>query len=94
MTVDDRVYYPAKTRVALTPGAAVRVFRELQELTQSALAEAAGLTQATISSIEHGRVALGVERAKRLALALRVHPAVLLFPDWEAEAITLAETAA
>jgi transcriptional regulator with XRE-family HTH domain len=65
------------------------VFRELQEMTQTELALAAGMTQATLSSLERGRVALGVERAKRLALALQVHPAVLLFPDWEAELKTL-----
>ena len=94
ITVGDRVYYPAKSYAALTPGSAVRVFRELQEMTQSALARATGMTQATVSSIEHDRVALGVDRAKRLAIALRVHPAVLLFPNWEAEAKALAERAA
>lgn len=72
----------------------MRVFRELQEMTQRELAEAAALTQATVSSIEHDRVALGVERAKRLAVALHVHPATLLFPNWEAEAKALAKAAA
>jgi hypothetical protein len=28
---------------------------------------------------------LGVERARRLARALKVHPAALLFPDWTDE---------
>lgn len=88
------MYHAAKSYAALTPGAAVRVFRELQEMTQSALAEAAGMTQATVSSIEHDRIALGVDRAKRLAIALRVHPAILLFPNWEAEAKALGATAA
>jgi transcriptional regulator with XRE-family HTH domain len=69
--------------VNLTPGGAVRVFRELQEWTQSELAAASGIAQATISSIEHGRVKLGVERAERLARALKVHPAVLLWPNWK-----------
>ncbi|PJA41057.1 MAG: transcriptional regulator, partial [Lysobacterales bacterium CG_4_9_14_3_um_filter_62_6] len=39
--------------------------------------------QTTISSIENGRVNLGVERAKALAIALRCHPAVLVFPGWQ-----------
>lgn len=79
-------YIPSRTRVALTPGHAVRVTRELQEMTQAELAKASGLTQPTISGIESGRRALGVERAERLARALRVHPAVLLWPSWDVDA--------
>ena len=61
----------------------VRIVRELQERSQSQLAEATGIPQSTISAIENGRVNLGVERAKVLARALQVHPAVLVFPGWE-----------
>jgi transcriptional regulator with XRE-family HTH domain len=78
-------FHPSQTYAHLTVGDAVRVTRELQEFTQAELAERAGLSQPIISGIESGRLVLGVERAKRLARALRVHPAVLLFPDWEAE---------
>jgi transcriptional regulator with XRE-family HTH domain len=70
-------------RVALTPGDAVRVARELQEMTQAELAEASGIPQPTLSSIEHGRATLGAERAEKLARALKVHPAVLLWPNWD-----------
>lgn len=76
---------PARSRVTLSPGDAVRVGRELQEMTQTDLAEATGLSQPTISSIEAGRSTLGAERAERIARALKVHPAVLLWPNWEAE---------
>lgn len=38
-----------------------------------------------VSSIENGRVNLGVERAKMLGKALRCHPAVLVFPGWQME---------
>ena len=47
------------------------------------LAARCGILQATISSIETGRVTLGAERAEKLARALRVHPAVLLWPNWD-----------
>lgn len=57
--------------------------RELQEMSQLELASASGIAQPTISAIENNRIALGVERAKQLALALKCHPAVLVFPDWE-----------
>ena len=52
-------------------------------LTQAELAERSGLKQATISSLEHDRVVMGIDRAKVLALALKVHPAVLAFADWD-----------
>ncbi len=61
----------------------MRIIRELQELSQKALAELTGIPQSTISAIENGRVQLGVERAKTLARALKCHPAVLVFPAWE-----------
>jgi transcriptional regulator with XRE-family HTH domain len=73
----------AKPRIRLSPGESVRIMRELQELSQNQLAEAAGIPQSTISAIERERVNLGVERAKVLARALRCHPAVLVFPGWD-----------
>jgi len=79
-------YVAARVRVALTPGDAVRVARELQELTQAELAKASGIAQPTLSSIENGRATLGAERAEKLARALKVHPAVLLWPNWDVRA--------
>jgi len=78
-----RGFRPAKRRVEVSVGESVRIVRELQELTQSQLAELTGMPQTTISAIENGRVNLGVERAKVLARALKCHPAVLVFPGWE-----------
>jgi len=80
-----KTYRPARRRVDVSPGESVRILRELQELTQSQLAERSGIAQATISAIENGRVRLGVERAKVLARALRCHPSVLVFPGWDIE---------
>ncbi len=74
---------PARPRVVLSPGDSVRIARELQEMTQAELAAASGIPQGTISSLEKGRVTLGAERAEKLARALKVHPAVLLWPNWE-----------
>ena len=76
-------FRPAKKRIEVTVGESVRIMRELQELSQSQLSELTGISQATISAIENGRVNLGVERAKVFAHALRCHPAVLVFPGWE-----------
>lgn len=60
----------------MTPGQSLKVIRDLQELSQNALAELSGLPQSTISGMESGRISIGVERAKVLAKALRIHPAV------------------
>jgi transcriptional regulator with XRE-family HTH domain len=73
---------PAEPAAQLTPGQAVRVTREFAALSQIDLAKRAGLSQGTLSAIETGKATLGVERARRLARALKVHPAALLFPDW------------
>ena len=78
-------YRRAKKRIQLTVGESVRIVRELQELSQNQLSELTGIPQSTISAIEHNRTKLGVERAKTLAVALKVHPAVLVFPGWDVE---------
>ncbi len=83
--MDSRQFRKAPKHVDVTVGESVRMLRELQELSQSRLAELCGLSQPTISGIEKDRIKLGVERAKVLARALKCHPAVLLFPGWDVE---------
>ena len=78
-------YRKARRRVNVTVGESVRIIRELQELSQNELSSLTGIPQSTISAIERDRVNLGVERAKVLARALKVHPAVLVFPNWDVE---------
>ena len=67
----------------LTTGTMVRILREKNGLSQNQLAKMTALTQPTLSGLENDKVVLGVERAKVLARALKAHPAVLLFPNWE-----------
>ena len=76
-------YKIAKKHIDVTVGESVRIIRELQEMSQNDLAKVAGIPQSTISAIENDRVKLGVERAKQLAIALKCHPAVLVFPGWD-----------
>ncbi len=83
-------FHPAKKRIEVSIGESLRIVRELQELSQNQLARLTGIPQATISAIENGRVSLGVERAKVLAKALKCHPAVLVFPGWDAAGKTAA----
>jgi transcriptional regulator with XRE-family HTH domain len=76
-------YKVAKKQIDVSVGESVRIIRELQEMSQNELAKLTGIPQSTISAIENDRVNLGVERAKQLAVALKCHPAVLVFPGWD-----------
>ena len=78
-------YQESPIREKVSIGESVRIIRELQELSQNELSTLSGIPQSTLSAIEHDKVNLGVERAKVLARALRVHPAVLVFPGWNLE---------
>jgi transcriptional regulator with XRE-family HTH domain len=78
-------YHKAQRRIEVSVGESVRIIRELQELSQNGLSALTGIPQSTISAIERDRVNLGIERAKVLARALKVHPAVLVFPSWDVE---------
>ena len=74
---------PACVDMSVTPGEMLRTVRELQELTQTQLAAMTGMAQSNLSALETGARKMGRERALVLAKALRVHPAVLLFPDFD-----------
>lgn len=76
-------FVKAKKYGKLTPGKALKIYRELQGLTQTQLADLSGLKQATLSSLEHDRISMGIDRAKILAIALKIHPSTLAFADWD-----------
>ena len=71
--------------VSMTPGEMLASLRKLQELTQSDLARMTGMTQANISNMESDRQQIGHDRALVLAKALKVHPAVIMFPNYHVE---------
>ena len=81
--MDKKKYRKAISHSDVTVGESIRIMRELQELSQNELSKLTGIPQGTISSLENDRIALGVERAKVLARALKCHPAVLAFPGWD-----------
>lgn len=78
-------YLNSKRRLKLTPGAVVRIYREMMELSQNDLAKATGFTQATLSGMENGKVTIGPNRAKVLARVFKINPGLILFPQWEDE---------
>lgn len=71
--------------IAVSPGEMLATLRQLQDLTQNELAQKAKMSQANISSMESGRQQIGRDRAIALAKALKVHPAVIMFPNYQIE---------
>ena len=83
MKVNKNEFVRAKVNRHITPGEMLRTLRELQELTQKALADQTGISQSNISAMENHVSQIGRDRALALAKALKVHPAVILFPDFD-----------
>ena len=68
-----------RTMAAMTPGKALRIYRENAGLTQAALGERmGGIPRQHISNMENGKRPIGKENAKRLAAALHVDYQVFL----------------
>jgi transcriptional regulator with XRE-family HTH domain len=84
MNIKKSDFVKAKVHAHLSPGQAIRMVREMQSLTQAELSSLTGISQSNLSALEHDSRQLGRERAMVLAKALKVHPAVLLFPDYQA----------
>ena len=59
------------------------MLRELKGWTQGELARRSGIGAANISLLEHGKVDIGKKRTEQLANAFGVHPAIIMFPEYE-----------
>lgn len=83
MTLHKKEFLKARVHQAITPGKALKMLRELQGLSQNDLAHLTGMSQSNISALESDVRQFGRDRALVLAKVLHVHPAVLLFPDFD-----------
>jgi transcriptional regulator with XRE-family HTH domain len=86
----DNDFIAAEPHAELTTGEVIRMLRELKGWTQNDLAERSGITPTNISLLENGRVNIGKKRAEQLAKAFGIHPAIIMFPEYESESIRLA----
>ena len=77
----------AKKHASITTGEVIRMLRELKKWTQEELAKQSGINSKNISLLENGKVDIGKKRAEQLAHAFGVHPAIIMFPEYEAELI-------
>jgi transcriptional regulator with XRE-family HTH domain len=80
-------YVTAKRHAMLTTGEVIKMLRELKGWTQEELSAKCGITASNISLLEHNRVDIGKKRAEQLAKAFNVHPSIIMFPEYESDAI-------
>jgi transcriptional regulator with XRE-family HTH domain len=82
-----KTFHPARKRIDVSVGDSVRIIRELQGYSQNGLARLTGIPQATLSAVENDRIDIGKRRAEQLAKAFKVHPAIIMFPEYEGDLI-------
>ena len=87
MSITKTDFVRAKVNRKISPGEMLRTLRELQELTQKDLADQTGISQPNISAMENNVSQIGRDRALALAKVLKVHPAVILFPDFDIDQV-------
>ena len=80
-------FVAARAHARLTTGEVIRMLRDLKGWTQQELAERSGINASNISLLENGRVEIGKKRAEQLANAFDVHPAIIMFPEYESNHI-------
>ena len=82
-----RNFHPAKPHAKLSTGEVIRMLRKLKGWTQEELAKRSGIHAVNISLLENEKIDIGKYRAEQLAEAFEVHPAIIMFPEYEAEEI-------
>ena len=76
-------FVPAKSHTSLSTGEVIRMLRELKSWTQEELARRCGISATNISLLENEKVDIGKKRTEQLAKAFEVHPAIIMFPEYE-----------
>jgi transcriptional regulator with XRE-family HTH domain len=89
-TRSSKAFVSAAAHASLTPGQVIRMLRELKGWTQESLAKRSGISATNLSLLENEKVEIGKKRAELLARAFGVHPAIIMFPEYEAKEIARA----
>ena len=87
MEINKSSYIPAKQHAVLTTGEVIKMLRELKGWTQEELAKYCSINAKNISMLENNKVEIGKKRALQLATAFDVHPAIIMFPEYESKEI-------
>ncbi len=80
-------YSAARSHAVLTTGETIRMLRELKGWTQAELARRSGISVTNISLLENEKIEIGKRRAEQLAKSFDIHPAIIMFPEYEAKEI-------
>lgn len=78
-------FVPATPKIDVSTGETIRMFRELKGWTQEKLAKISGINAKNISLLENDKIEIGKKRAIALAKAFRIHPSIIMFPEYEYE---------
>jgi transcriptional regulator with XRE-family HTH domain len=87
MKSQQSAFGTAKSHAVLSTGEVIRLLRELKGWTQNELARKSGISTTNISLLENDRVEIGKKRAKQLAKTFNIHPAIIMFPEYETKEI-------
>jgi len=87
MKAPKNAYSAARSRTVLTTGETIRMLRELKGWTQAELARRSGINVTNISLLENEKIEIGKKRAEQLAKSFDIHPAIIMFPEYEAKEI-------
>jgi transcriptional regulator with XRE-family HTH domain len=87
MKIKKSNYKTPKQHTILTTGEVIRMLRELKGWTQEELAKYCSINAKNISMLENDKVEIGKKRVLQLATAFDVHPALIMFPEYEAKEI-------
>lgn len=87
MKSQQSAFRAAKSHAVLTTGEVIRLLRELKGWTQAELARKSGISATNISLLENEKIEIGKKRAEQLAKTFDVHPAIIMFPEYETKEI-------
>ena len=83
--MEKNQFIVAKKHAAITTGETIRMLREFKGWTQVELSEKSGINSKNISMLENDKVDIGKKRTERLAKAFGIHPAIIMFPEYESD---------
>jgi len=90
MKINPKDFVPAQAHARVTSGEVIRILRDKKGWTQEELARRSGISSTNLSSLENDQVDIGKRRAEALAKAFGVHPAIIMFPEYESKEIAKA----
>ena len=87
MKIKKSNYKPAQQHTILTTGEVIKMLRELKGWTQEELSKYCSINAKNISMLENDKLDIGKKRAVQLANSFNIHPAIIMFPEYESKEI-------